>query len=89
LPADFPPWRTVYHYWRAAERGLPVGLPTEELLFASGVSTRRQADALGGQGVGLDVVRARASAAGGLVDVSWQPGRWTAFTVRLPVTALY
>ncbi|HEV8635808.1 MAG TPA: ATP-binding protein [Chloroflexota bacterium] len=74
---------------RARERGLPEGLPTEELLFAPGVSTRRQADQLGGEGVGLDVVRARAAAAGGEVSVRWSAGAGTSFVVRLPVTALY
>jgi chemotaxis protein histidine kinase CheA len=73
----------------AAERGLSPELPPAELLFAPGLSTRREADALGGQGVGLDVVRARAAAAGGDVSVSWAYGRGTAFTVRLPITALY
>ncbi|HEY3079487.1 MAG TPA: ATP-binding protein [Chloroflexota bacterium] len=74
---------------RARRRGLPDGLSTEELLFAPGVSTRRRADQLGGAGVGLDVVRARAAAAGGEVSVRWSAGAGTEFAVRLPVTALY
>ena len=74
---------------RASERGLARDLPTEELLFAPGLSTRRDADALGGQGVGLDVVRARTSASGGKVSVDWRPGAGTTFTIRLPITALY
>jgi two-component system chemotaxis sensor kinase CheA len=74
---------------KAAERGLSPELPPAELLFVPGLSTRRDADALGGQGVGLDVVRARAAAAGGDVSVTWAPGRGTLFTVRLPITALY
>jgi two-component system chemotaxis sensor kinase CheA len=74
---------------RARERGLPEEATTEELLFAPGVSTRRRADQLGGEGVGLDVVRARAAAAGGAVSVRWEAGVGTELTVRLPVTALH
>jgi two-component system chemotaxis sensor kinase CheA len=73
----------------ASARGLSPALPPADLLFAPGLSTRRDADALGGQGVGLDVVRARAAAAGGDVSVAWEAGRGTTFTVRLPITALY
>jgi len=74
---------------RAAERGLRPDASAEELLFAPGLSTRARADALGGQGVGLDVVRARVAAAGGDVAVAWEIDRGTSFTVRLPVAALY
>jgi two-component system chemotaxis sensor kinase CheA len=74
---------------RGRDRGLPEGLSTEELLFAPGVSTRPRADQLGGEGVGLDVVAARAGAAAGEVSVRWRAGHGTAFAVRLPVTALY
>lgn len=74
---------------RARERGLDPSAPAAELLFAPGLSTRAQVDGLGGQGVGLDVVRARTAAAGGIVAVEWQPGLGTRFTVRLPVSALY
>ncbi|HEY3109173.1 MAG TPA: ATP-binding protein [Chloroflexota bacterium] len=74
---------------RAAERGLRPDASAEELLFAPGLSTRARADSLGGQGVGLDVVRARVAAAGGDVSVAWEVDRGTRFTVRLPVAALY
>jgi two-component system chemotaxis sensor kinase CheA len=74
---------------RAAALGLDPNLPVAELLFAPGLSTRRQADQLGGQGVGLDIVRDRTRAAGGDASVSWQAGRGTPFLVRLPVSALY
>jgi chemotaxis protein histidine kinase CheA len=74
---------------RAGERGLSPDAAVQELLFAPGLSTRSQADSLGGQGVGLDVVRARTGAAGGEVAVDWRAGQGTTFTIRLPVTALY
>jgi two-component system chemotaxis sensor kinase CheA len=74
---------------RAAGLGLDPDDPVAELLFAPGLSTRRRADQLGGQGVGLDVVRERTRAAGGEATVSWQRGQGTTFLVRLPVSALY
>src|SRR5581483_5783576 len=45
-----------------------------ELLFLPGLSTRERADDFGGQGIGLDIVRARARAAGGDVGVTWVRG---------------
>ena len=74
---------------RAAALRLAPDQPVEELLFAPGLSTRARADQLGGQGVGLDVVRARTRAAGGEATASWRAGRGTTFVVRLPVSALY
>jgi chemotaxis protein histidine kinase CheA len=74
---------------RAQKLGLDLTRSVEELLFAPGLSTRERADQLGGQGVGLDVVRARTRAAGGDASVSWRAGRGTRFLVRLPVSALY
>jgi two-component system chemotaxis sensor kinase CheA len=74
---------------RARRLGLDDGIPPEELLFAAGLSTRRSADQLGGQGVGMDVVRARTRAAGGDATVSWRSGAGTEVVVRLPVAALY
>jgi two-component system chemotaxis sensor kinase CheA len=74
---------------RAAQRGLRPDTPPADLLFAPGLSTRDKADGLGGQGVGLDVVRARVESAGGDVAVAWEVDRGTSFTVRLPVAALY
>src|SRR5581483_6962915 len=60
-----------------------------ELLFLPGLSTRERADDFGGQGIGLDIVRARARAAGGDVGVTWVRGAGTTFLARLPVSALY
>jgi chemotaxis protein histidine kinase CheA len=74
---------------RASMRGLDPATAVDELLFQPGLSTRTDADALGGQGVGLDVVRSRATSAGGDVTISWHRGAGTTFRVRLPVTALY
>jgi two-component system chemotaxis sensor kinase CheA len=60
-----------------------------ELVFLPGLSTRERADDLGGRGIGLDIVRARARAVGGDVRVTWKVGVGTTFLARLPVSALY
>jgi len=73
---------------RAAVLGHHAGA-VGELLFLPGLSTRERADDLGGQGIGLDIVRARARAAGGDVRVTWVRGAGTTFLARLPVSALY
>lgn len=55
-------------------------------LFMGGISTRTEATAISGRGVGLDVVRAVADRVRGSVDVTWTPGRGTTFTIEAPLT---
>lgn len=55
-------------------------------LFMGGISTRAEATAISGRGVGLDVVRAVADRIRGSVDVTWKPGRGTTFTLEAPLT---
>ena len=50
------------------------------------VSTRAEATALSGRGVGLDVVRAAAARIGGRLEARWAQGRGTTFTLECPVT---
>ncbi|AKF80974.1 two-component system, chemotaxis family, sensor kinase CheA [Myxococcus fulvus] len=56
------------------------------LVFQPGFSTREQVTATSGRGVGLDVVQATAARLQGSVDVEFQAGRGTRFTVDLPLT---
>lgn len=56
------------------------------VLFEGGTSTRREATTISGRGVGLDLVRAAAERLGGAVDVIWEEGRGTQFTIETPVT---
>lgn len=70
-------------------RGLPV--PEDEhqvarALFESGFSTRSETTAISGRGVGLDIVRAAALRIRGTVDVAWQAGHGTTFTIECPPT---
>jgi len=55
-------------------------------LFMGGISTRTEATAISGRGVGLDVVRAVADRVRGSVDVTWTAGRGTTFTLEAPLT---
>jgi two-component system chemotaxis sensor kinase CheA len=70
-------------------RGLAVPRDERELvraIFEGGLSTRTEATAISGRGVGLDVVRAAAERIRGNVRVDWVPGRGTTFTLECPPT---
>ena len=72
-----------------AARGLPVPESDEELvdvLFQGGFSTRREATAISGRGVGLDVVKAAIERARGVVRVRWTAGVGTTFVLETPLT---
>jgi two-component system chemotaxis sensor kinase CheA len=56
------------------------------LLFQSGVTTRARPTEISGRGVGLDIVRTAVERIGGSVDVAWESGSGTAFTLDCPVT---
>lgn len=74
---------------RLEERGLDIAPNEREIiraLFAGGLSTRDEATAISGRGVGLDVVRATLERIGGSVDVSWTPGQGTTFVLECPPT---
>jgi len=73
---------------RARTRGLPV-LNDEgdaRLIFLSGLSTAEAVTSVSGRGVGLDVVRAQVEALRGSVDITFQPGQGTRFTLDVPLT---
>ncbi|MEA2778610.1 MAG: two-component system, chemotaxis family, sensor kinase CheA [Rhodospirillaceae bacterium] len=55
-------------------------------IFAPGISTASQLDELSGRGMGLDIVRRAAYAMRGRVDVAFEAGRGTVFTLTLPLT---
>ena len=66
---------------------VPLGDPAvRELVFASGLSTRAQAGAVSGRGVGCDVVRRAVERLGGSIRVESEPGRGAAFLITLPVS---
>lgn len=56
------------------------------LVFQPGFSTREEATDVSGRGIGLDVVRQQVERLGGSVRLTSEPGKGTAFTLRLPVS---
>lgn len=76
---------------RESLRNKRVAEPADErelakMIFLPGISTARLVTDVSGRGMGLDIVKGRAEAAHGAVDVSFQPGRGTCVTMALPLT---
>lgn len=74
---------------RARGLGLPAPVTTTDLLdllCRPGFSTRPQADLGAGRGVGLDVVAQAIRALGGRLSLETEPGRMTAFMVKVPLS---
>ena len=59
-----------------------------DLLCASGLSTRAEADRASGRGVGMEVVRSTVGALNGELSLSTELHRGTRFTVELPLTLM-
>jgi chemosensory pili system protein ChpA (sensor histidine kinase/response regulator) len=81
---------------RIRARAIAAGLANEaellsdkevaQFVFASGLSTSEALTESAGRGVGLDVVRTEIGSLGGRVQLDFDSGRGTAFTIYLPVT---
>ena len=56
------------------------------LLFRPGFSTAKEVSGLSGRGVGLDAVESDIEEIGGAITVASEPGQWSKFEIRLPVT---
>ena len=70
-------------------RGVPAPGDERELVrsvFEPGVTTRSEATTTSGRGVGLDIVRSAMTGIRGSVEVAWEPGCGTTFTLRCPPT---
>jgi two-component system chemotaxis sensor kinase CheA len=78
----------------AVERGIVDQQITSEmtdrevlnLIFAPGFTTRIEADAVSGRGVGMDVVKTNIARLSGLIDIKSSPAMGTKFILTLPVT---
>jgi two-component system, chemotaxis family, sensor kinase CheA len=57
-----------------------------DALLAGGLTTRGEATAISGRGVGVNLVRAAMDRIGGTVDLHWARGKGTAFTLECPPT---
>ncbi|MGB9988249.1 hybrid sensor histidine kinase/response regulator [Massilia sp. SM-13] len=76
---------------KAQQSGLLAGADISDadaanLIFEPGFSTADTLTELAGRGVGMDIVRAEASALGGRVDTWTEAGKGTRFTIHLPLT---
>lgn len=57
-----------------------------ELLFRPSFSTTDKITSVSGRGVGLDVVKTKIEALGGVIEVKTKIGEGSTFTIRLPLT---
>jgi two-component system, chemotaxis family, sensor kinase CheA len=57
-----------------------------DALLAGGLTTRGEATAISGRGVGVNLVRAAMDRIGGTVDLHWARGKGTVFTLECPPT---
>jgi two-component system, chemotaxis family, sensor kinase CheA len=77
---------------KALERGLidaNAQLSDEEvgnLIFLAGFSTHDLATDISGRGVGMDVVKRNVDELGGSIEVHWEAGKGSRFTITLPLT---
>jgi two-component system chemotaxis sensor kinase CheA len=77
---------------KALERGLidaDAQLSDEEvgnLIFLAGFSTHDLATDISGRGVGMDVVKRNVDELGGAIEVHWEAGKGSRFTITLPLT---
>jgi two-component system chemotaxis sensor kinase CheA len=72
---------------KLAARGQPDPAGKDELvraLLEGGTSTRVEAGRISGRGVGLDIVRAAVERIHGRLEVDWEEGRGTTFTLACP-----
>jgi two-component system, chemotaxis family, sensor kinase CheA len=77
---------------KALEKGLiqPSARPSKDelfnMLFLPGFSTKSDVSEISGRGVGLDVVKTNLRAISGMIDIDTEEGKWSRFTLTLPVT---
>jgi len=67
-----------------SEKILRTGDRLLDVLCRPGFSTRRQATATSGRGVGLDIVRSMVNEFDGSIDLETRPGHGTTFTLEIP-----
>ena len=80
---------------RAVDAGAVIAdlaedLPPEEiaaLVFRPGLTTATSVSEISGRGVGMDAVRVTIESLGGSVEIATEPGRGTATTLLVPITA--
>jgi two-component system, chemotaxis family, sensor kinase CheA len=79
---------------KIVERGLASEAEVERMseaqiakyIFHAGFSTAAAVTAVSGRGVGMDVVKTNIELIGGTIDIRSEPGKGTAFTIKIPLT---
>jgi chemosensory pili system protein ChpA (sensor histidine kinase/response regulator) len=81
---------------RIREKALQMGLLAQgatlsdaevaDIIFQPGFSTASEVTQLAGRGVGMDVVRNEIAALGGRIELKFEAGKGTRFTIFLPLT---
>ena len=74
----------------ATAAGLPAATPQQltEALFVDGISTKREASEISGQGIGMGAIRAACHRMGGILRVTSEPGLGTQLVFLFPLTSL-
>jgi chemotaxis protein histidine kinase CheA len=77
-------WESVRR--KALDAGLPAGNHAQlvDAILTDGLTTRDVVTETSGRGVGLAALQAACTDAGGVIDVSSEPGRGARFTFRFP-----
>jgi two-component system, chemotaxis family, sensor kinase CheA len=79
---------------KIVERGLASEAEVERMseaqiakhIFHPGFSTAAEVTAVSGRGVGMDVVKTNIELIGGTIEIRSEPGKGTAFTIKIPLT---
>src|SRR4029078_5181021 len=79
---------------KAVERGLMTAdqaprmsdREAAQIVVLPGFSTAEQVTSVSGRGVGMDVVKTNIERIGGTIEVVWEVGGATTFTIKIPLT---
>jgi CheY-like chemotaxis protein/two-component sensor histidine kinase len=61
----------------------------DELIFLSGLTTKKDISEVAGRGIGMDVVATGINKLNGIIQVESEPGKFTRFHLRLPANRFY
>jgi two-component system, chemotaxis family, sensor kinase CheA len=79
--------RAIRHQLGKRAMAVPADdLDAAQAIFLPGLSTSETITPISGRGVGLDVVKTRLTSMRGTVDVAFEPGQGTKFTLVMPLT---
>lgn len=86
INADAVRRRAIQKGWLAADAPTLTAEQVAHFIFQPGFSTAKKVTSVSGRGIGLDVVRAEIEALNGSVELKFEPGQGSTWTLRLPLT---